>query len=125
MRNETAVQQAVDIFIIAVIHGDAKSAITNIGELLPHIYNNIIKLGTNPSQPINTTYPPNTDDYIVCLEDGKKLKMLKRYLKKNHNMTLDQYRQKWGLPATFAGVAANYSKKRSELAKAFKLGVRG
>lgn len=63
-----------------------------------------------------------TPDYIVCLEDGKKLKMLKRYLKTNYNMTPEEYRKRWGLPATYPMVAPNYAKKRSQLAKSIGLG---
>ncbi len=63
-----------------------------------------------------------TPDYIVCLEDGKKLKMLKRYLKNNFNLTPEEYRKRWGLPASYPMVAPNYAKKRSELAKDIGLG---
>lgn len=63
-----------------------------------------------------------TPDYIICLEDGKKLKMLKRYLKTNYNMTPEEYRKRWGLPATYPMVAPNYAKKRSQLAKSIGLG---
>lgn len=58
-----------------------------------------------------------TDDYIICLEDGKKLKMLKRHLKSFYNMTPDDYRRKWGLADDYPMVCRNYSKKRSALAK--------
>jgi predicted transcriptional regulator len=64
-----------------------------------------------------------TPDYIVCLEDGKKLKMLKRYLKNNYNMSPEEYRKRWGLPASYPMVAPNYAKKRSELAKDIGLGT--
>jgi predicted transcriptional regulator len=60
------------------------------------------------------------DDYIICLEDGKKLKMLKRYIKTRYKLTEDQYRAKWGLGADYPMVAPNYAKARSTLAK--KLG---
>ncbi len=63
-----------------------------------------------------------TDDYIVCLEDGRKLKMLKRYLRSNFNMTPDEYRRKWGLPADYPMVAPSYAKRRSEFAKKIGLG---
>ena len=63
-----------------------------------------------------------TDDYIVCLEDGKKLKMLKRYLRSNYNMTPDEYRRKWGLPSDYPMVAPSYAAKRSEFAKKIGLG---
>jgi len=63
-----------------------------------------------------------TPDYIVCLEDGKKLKMLKRYLRSNYNMTPEEYRAKWGLPADYPMVAPNYAAQRSEFAKKIGLG---
>ena len=61
-------------------------------------------------------------DYIVCLEDGKRLKMLKRHLMTHYNLTPDQYRQKWGLSADYPMVAPNYAAQRSKLAKAIGLG---
>jgi predicted transcriptional regulator len=65
-----------------------------------------------------------TPDYIVCLEDGKKLKMLKRHLKTAYNMTPEDYRERWGLPADYPMVAPNYAKQRSRLAKEIGLGTR-
>ena len=66
-----------------------------------------------------------TADYIVCLEDGKKLKMLKRHLKAAYDLTPEQYRERWGLPSDYPMVAPNYAKKRSQLAKKIGLGKRG
>jgi predicted transcriptional regulator len=63
-----------------------------------------------------------TPDYIICLEDGKKLKMLKRYLRSNYNMTPEEYRARWGLPADYPMVAPNYAAQRSEFAKKIGLG---
>jgi len=63
-------------------------------------------------------------DYIVCLEDGKKLKMLKRHLKTAYNMTPEDYRERWGLPADYPMVAPNYARQRSALAKKIGLGRR-
>ena len=63
-------------------------------------------------------------DYIVCLEDGKKQKMLKRHLMTNHNMTPDEYRKKWGLPADYPMVAPNYAEQRRTLAKSIGLGTK-
>ena len=63
-------------------------------------------------------------DHIVCLEDGKKLKMLKRHLKTAYNMTPDQYRERWGLGADYPMVAPDYAKHRSSLAKKIGLGTR-
>jgi predicted transcriptional regulator len=65
-----------------------------------------------------------TPDYIICLEDGKKLKMLKRHLKTACNMTPDEYRTRWGLPSDYPMVAPNYAKRRRKLAKAIGLGTR-
>ncbi|MDF3023371.1 MAG: transcriptional regulator [Alphaproteobacteria bacterium] len=64
-------------------------------------------------------------DYLICLEDGKKMKMLKRYLKTAYNMTPEDYRAKWGLPDDYPMVAPNYAEKRSSLAKAIGLGTDG
>ena len=63
-----------------------------------------------------------TADYIICLEDGKKLKMLKRHLRSTYNMTPDEYRTKWGLPSDYPMVAPNYAQQRSEFAKKIGLG---
>ncbi|MFO1236340.1 MAG: MucR family transcriptional regulator [Alphaproteobacteria bacterium] len=63
-----------------------------------------------------------TDDFIICLEDGAKLKMLKRYLMTHYNMTPDEYRAKWKLPADYPMVAPNYAQARSEMAKRIGLG---
>ncbi|MDE1152771.1 MAG: MucR family transcriptional regulator [Micavibrio sp.] len=62
-------------------------------------------------------------DYLICLEDGKKMKMLKRYLKTAYNMTPEDYRAKWNLPEDYPMVAPNYAEKRSSLAKAIGLGT--
>ncbi len=72
-----------------------------------------------PAVPIKQSVKP---DYIVCLEDGKKLKMLKRHLKTAYNMTPDDYRKRWGLPSDYPMVAPNYAKQRRALAKKIGLG---
>lgn len=64
-------------------------------------------------------------DYIICLEDGKKLKMLKRHLQTAYGMSPEEYRERWGLPADYPMVAPNYAKQRSKLAKDIGLGTRG
>lgn len=74
-----------------------------------------------PAVPIKKSVNP---DYIVCLEDGKKLKMLKRHLKTAYNMSPEEYRERWGLPADYPMVAPNYAKQRSKLAKDIGLGTR-
>ena len=63
-----------------------------------------------------------TPDYVVCLEDGKKLKMLKRYLRSNYKLSPDEYRKKWGLPRDYPMVAPNYAAQRSQFAKQIGLG---
>lgn len=72
-----------------------------------------------PAVPVTKSVFP---DYIVCLEDGKQMTMLKRHLMTEHNMTVDQYRAKWGLPASYPMVAPNYAETRSSLAKKMGLG---
>jgi predicted transcriptional regulator len=63
-----------------------------------------------------------TPEYVICLEDGKKLKMLKRYLRSRYNLTPEEYRAKWGLPADYPMVAPNYAEQRSQFAKKIGLG---
>ena len=75
----------------------------------------------NPAVPIKKSVTPN---HIVCLEDGKKFKMLKRHLKTDHNMTPKEYRVRWGLPSDYPMVAPNYAKQRSVLAKKIGLGTK-
>ena len=65
------------------------------------------------------------DDYLVCLEDGKKLQMLKRHLKTVYNMTVEQYKERWGLSADYPVVAPSYTKRRSNIAKTTGLGSSG
>ena len=73
-----------------------------------------------PAVPVKKSITP---DYIICLEDGKKLKMLKRHLKTAFNLTPDQYRDRWGLPPDYPMVAPHYAKHRSSLAKKIGLGT--
>jgi predicted transcriptional regulator len=65
------------------------------------------------------------DDYLVCLEDGKKLKMLKRYLRSRYKLSPAEYRERWNLPPNYPMVAPNYAKKRSDFAKKIGLGKGG
>jgi predicted transcriptional regulator len=74
-----------------------------------------------PKVPVRSSIKP---DYIVCLEDGKRLKMLKRHLMTHYNMTPDQYRQKWGLSPDYPMVAPNYAEQRRALAKSIGLGTK-
>lgn len=74
-----------------------------------------------PAVPIRKSVMP---DYLICLEDGKKLKMLKRHLMTAYKMTPEQYRERWGLPADYPMVAPNYARQRSKLAKDIGLGTK-
>ena len=81
--------------------------------------------GDTPAEPLRPAVSIKksiTPDYLVCLEDGKKFKSLKRHLRTQYNMTPEQYREKWGLPADYPMVAPNYAQARSQLAKQMGLG---
>jgi predicted transcriptional regulator len=90
----------------------------------------LANIGTAPAAPAERPQPAVPvkksvyPDYIVCLEDGKKLKMLKRHLKTAYNMTPEAYRERWGLPTDYPMVAPNYARQRSRLAKEIGLGTR-
>ena len=73
-----------------------------------------------PAVPVAKSITP---DYVICLEDGKKLKMLKRYLRTHYDLSPEEYRRKWGLPADYPMVAPNYAKRRSQVAKVIGLGT--
>ena len=74
----------------------------------------------SPAIPVKKSIAP---DYIICLEDGKKFKSLKRHLRTHHNLTPEQYREKWGLGSDYPMVAPNYAARRSRLAKQMGLGL--
>jgi predicted transcriptional regulator len=100
-----------------------------IPEVIHTVYNSLSQIDTlapeakpevqRPAIPVKKSVTP---DYIVCLEDGKKLKMLKRHLRTTYNMTPDEYRAKWNLPPDYPMVAPNYASQRSEFAKKIGLG---
>jgi len=75
-----------------------------------------------PAKPAVSVKKSMTSDYLVCLEDGKRFKSLKRHLRTQYNMSPEQYREKWGLPADYPMVAPNYAVARSQLAKKMGLG---
>src|SRR5947209_12493068 len=74
-----------------------------------------------PAVPVRKSVTP---DYIICLEDGKKFKSIKRHLRTHHDLSPEQYREKWGLPSDYPMVAPNYAQARSSLAKKIGLGQR-
>lgn len=100
--------------LISNVHG-ALSALVAPAPVAPEVKQ-------EPAVSIRASIKP---DYVVCLEDGKKLKMLKRHLMTHYNMTPDQYRAKWGLPADYPMVAPNYAEQRRTLAKSIGLGTKG
>jgi predicted transcriptional regulator len=111
-RNEAAAT-AVPEIITSVFH--ALNELTDVGAVAP-------RRSAIPAVSIAKSVTP---DYLVCLEDGRKLKMLKRHLRAVFNMTPDEYRAKWGLPRDYPMVAASYATRRSELAKTIGLGKKG
>ena len=85
----------------------------------------LVNAETGPEAPPSPAVPVEasiTPDHIICLEDGRQLKMLKRYLRSRYNLTPDEYRTKWSLPADYPMVAPNYAKRRSQFAKDIGLG---
>jgi predicted transcriptional regulator len=93
------------------------------------VYNTLSNIDQPPAAPVERAAPAVPirksvfPDYIVCLEDGKRLKMLKRHLASSYDLTPEQYRRKWGLDASYPMVAPNYAERRSVLAKQIGLGT--
>ena len=115
--------------IISAHVGNNQVTVAALPELIQSVHRSLATAGTaepapasalpTPAVPIRRSVFP---DHIVCLEDGKKLKMLKRHLQTSYGMTPQQYRKKWGLPADYPMVAPNYASHRSSLAKQIGLG---
>lgn len=114
--------------IVAAHVSNNSVAVADLPRLIENVFGALNGLGTEaapieepatPAVPIRSSIKP---DYIVCLEDGKKLKMLKRHLMTHYKMTPDQYRAKWKLPADYPMVAPNYAEKRRSLAMSIGLG---
>ena len=103
-------------------------AISDLPQLIKTVHESLAGLsGDSPAekpQPAVSVRRSVMPDYIVCLEDGRKLKMLRRHLATAYGMTPEDYREKWGLPADYPMVAPNYAKHRSSLAKKIGLGTR-
>ena len=124
--NETLITLTSDI--VAAHLSNNSVSVDEVPALITSIYGALAGLGQavvvpevmpEPAVSIRSSIKP---DYIVCLEDGKKLKMLKRHLMTHYNLTPDQYRTRWGLAADYPMVAPNYAEKRRELAKKIGLG---
>lgn len=103
-------------------------SISDLPQLIKTVHDSLTSLscGSPAEKPQPAVSIPRsvTPDYIVCLEEGRKLKMLKRHLATAYGMTPEEYREKWGLPADYPMVAPNYAKQRSYLAKKIGLGKR-
>lgn len=113
--------------IVAAHVSNNTLAVNDLPQLIQDVYTTLATVGkgqTSPErlQPAVSIKKSVTPDHIICLEDGKKLKMLKRHLKTSYDMTPDEYREKWGLPRDYPMVAPSYAKHRSNLAKEIGLG---
>ena len=112
--------------IVAAYVGHNNVASADLNHLLTTVYQGLARLGGNAlsERPEPAVSPKKSvfPDYIICLEDGKKLKMLKRHLATRYNLTPEQYRARWNLPADYPMVAPAYAEKRRELAKKIGLG---
>jgi predicted transcriptional regulator len=100
-----------------------------LADVIQAVYNSLRGLDGQvveaPAEPLKPAVPVRksvTPEYLICLEDGKKLKMLKRHLRSTYNLTPDEYRTKWGLPQDYPMVAPKYAEQRSEFAKKIGLG---
>ncbi|MBN9594419.1 MAG: MucR family transcriptional regulator [Afipia sp.] len=96
--------------------------ISQIHAALVRVSNSDLEPVPEPAKPAVSVKKSMTSDYLVCLEDGKRFKSLKRHLRTQYNMSPEQYREKWGLPADYPMVAPNYAVARSQLAKKMGLG---
>ena len=116
--------------IVAAHVSNNSVAVNDLPNLIQNVHSALSGISTNRSAPEAKPEPKVSirasikPDYIVCLEDGKKQKMLKRHLMTNHGMTPDEYRQKWGLAADYPMVAPNYAEQRRTLAKSIGLGTK-
>jgi len=102
--------------------GDIPALINQVHAALSRVSGKLGDAAAEPLKPAVSLKKSVTPEYIVCLEDGKKFKSLKRHLRTQYNMTPEQYREKWGLGADYPMVAPNYAAARSQLAKQMGLG---
>jgi predicted transcriptional regulator len=116
--------------IVAAHVSNNSVAVNDLPNLIQNVHaalNGIVSASSAPEpkpEPKVSIRSSVKPDYIVCLEDGKKLKMLKRHLMTHYNLTPEQYRQKWGLSAEYPMVAPNYAEQRRTLAKSIGLGTK-
>ena len=115
--------------IVAAHVANNSVAVADLPHLIQEVYRTLASVGSVPAvperpQPAVNVKKSVTPDYIICLEDGKKLKMLKRHLMTAYGLSPDEYRAKWGLPLDYPMVAPAYGAARSEMAKAIGLGTK-
>ncbi len=116
--------------IVAAHVANNPTELEDLPHLIERVHVTLAQLnGTEPEgddrpRPAIAVKSSITPDYLICLEDGKKLKMLKRHLKTAYDMTPEEYRERWSLPSDYPMVAPNYAKQRSRLAKKIGLGTR-
>ena len=115
--------------VVAAYVSNNTLATAQLADVIHAVYNSLRGLEGQvveaPAEPLKPAVPIRksiTPEYLVCLEDGKKLKMLKRHLRSTYNMTPDEYRVKWSLPPDYPMVAPKYAEQRSEFAKKIGLG---
>jgi len=123
--NEMLITLTADIVTAQVANNSVDS--DTIPALIQNIYGALAGLGVEDHveerpEPAVSLRASVKNDHVVCLEDGKKMKMLKRHLMTDHGMTPDEYRERWNLPADYPMVAPAYAEKRRELAKKIGLG---
>src|SRR5690606_8355351 len=106
----------------SVASADLPGLISEVHGALMRVAGGVVEAPVEAPKPAVPIKKSVTPDFIICLEDGKKFKSLKRHLRTQYNMTPEQYREKWGLPADYPMVAPNYAKARSQLAKEMGLG---
>ncbi|MGA1806298.1 MucR family transcriptional regulator [Sphingobium sp. WW5] len=127
--NEMLVTLTADIVAAHVSNNSV--GVSDVATLIANVHSALTGLSTPVEAPVEKQEPAVSirssvkPDYIVCLEDGKKLKMLKRYLMTRYQMTPDEYRTKWGLSADYPMTAPNYAQQRKELAVKIGLGKAG
>jgi len=107
-----------------VVPGDLPAMIADVHEALSKAAQRVGNSEREELKPAIALKKSVTPDYIVCLEDGKKFKSLKRHLRTHYNLSPEEYREKWGLPHDYPMVAPNYAAARSQLAKQMGLGTR-
>ena len=115
--------------IVSAYLSNNPTAAADIPNLISQVHAALLRVSTGrndtplePAKPAVATKKSITPEYLVCLEDGKRFKSLKRHLRTQYNMTPEQYREKWSLPPDYPMVAPNYAVARSQLAKKMGLG---